>query len=88
MTPTLSQLQAGDRLVGRAGYFSELDVFVGIVSLSQRFVILAQCGNTERRWRLSEYDFNQAQFELVLENHNENTSQSQRHSRAGKTTKK
>jgi len=88
MKPTLTQLRAGDRLMGRAGYFAELDVCVGVVSLSQRFVLVAQCGNTGRRWRLSEYDFNQAQFELIEEQKDENPSQVQRRQRAREKAEK
>lgn len=63
---TLNQLQAGDLIAATnpASPFSTGKWFVALVSLSQRWFMLAQCGNVENRFRVSEFEFTQGQFIL------------------------
>lgn len=66
---TLSQLQARDRLVAQntSSGLAGIEWFVGLVGLSERFVLLVKCGDVNARRRVSEFEFNQAKFKLLDE---------------------
>lgn len=63
----LSQLRGGDKLRAQnaASPLAGIDWIVGIVSTSQRWVMVFKQGDVNARRRVSEYELTQARFKLI-----------------------